>query len=87
MATGSSFWAVSNAALVFVYAFSVVLTCAFDGYLLCLVSAIQLLPFRHVPLLTCFFLWDKIMATLVVVGQAHLVPLALHGLAGVYLKR
>ena len=27
------------------------------------------------------------LATLVVVGQAHLVPLALHGLAGVYLKQ
>ena len=31
--------------------------------------------------------WDKMLATLVSVGQALLVPVALHGLAGVYLKR
>ena len=55
VAAGSSFWAVSNAALVFVYVFSVVLMCAFEGYLLFLVSAIQLLQFLHVPLLTCHF--------------------------------
>ena len=45
MASGSSFWAVSNAEPVFVYVFSVVSICAFEGYLLCLVSVIQLLPF------------------------------------------
>ena len=45
VAAGSSFWAVSNAELVFVYVFSVVLICSFKGYLLCLVSVIQLLPF------------------------------------------
>ena len=53
VAAGSSFWAVSNAVLVFVYVFSVVLICSLEGYLLCLVSVIQLLPFLHVPLLTC----------------------------------
>ena len=52
VAAGSSFWAVSNAELVFVYVFSVVLICFLEGYLLCLVSVIQLLPFWHVPLLT-----------------------------------
>ena len=35
----------------------------------------------------CRNLWDQMLATLVVVGQALLVLLALHGLAGVYLKR
>ena len=55
MATGSSFWAVSNAALVFVYIFSVVFTCAFEGYPFCLISVIQLLPPLRVPLLSCHF--------------------------------
>ena len=45
VAAGASFWAVSNAALVFVHVFSVVLICAFECYLLCLVSVIQLLQF------------------------------------------
>ena len=53
VAAGSSFWAVSNAVLVFVYVFSVVFICFLEGYLLCLVSVIQLLPFWHVSLLTC----------------------------------
>ena len=70
----------------FLNIFSVVLTCFFEGHLLCLVSAIILLPFLHVRLLTCPFM-AEMLATLVVVGQALLVPLALHGLAGVYLKR
>ena len=40
----------------------------------------QIVAFWHVPLLTCHFV-GKMLATLVVVGQALLVPLALHGLA------
>ena len=55
VATGSSFWAESKALPVFVYVFSVVLICPFEGHLLCLASAIQLLLFLHVPLLTCHF--------------------------------
>ena len=135
VAAGSSFWAVSNAVLVFVYVFSVVLICSLEGYLMCLVSVIQLLPFWHVPLLTCHLvglnagyhggggtsapcstgiawagrgiskavawhaprvlpLWwcpngvpGLMLATMVKVGYALRVPLALHGLALLYLKR
>ena len=53
VATGLSFWAVRNAAQVFVHVFSVVFTGSFEGHLLYMVSAIQLLPFFHVPLLSC----------------------------------
>ena len=46
-----------------------------------------LLPFNccHFDMCLCRILW--MLANLVVVGQALLVLLALHGLAGVYLKR
>ena len=70
----------------FVYVFSVVFTCCFEGYLLYFVSAIIELQFLHVPLLCCPFV-GEMLATLVAVGQALLVPVALHGLAEVYLKR
>ena len=136
VAAGSSFWAVSNAVLVFVYVFSVVLICSLEGYPMCLVSVIQLLPFWHVPLLTCHLVglnagypggggtsapcstgiawagrgiskavaWHAprvlplwwcpngvpgllMLATMVKVGYALRVPLTLHGLALLYLKR
>ena len=70
----------------FLNIFSVVLTCFFEGHLLCLVSAIILLQFLHVLLLTSPFM-GEMLGILVVVGQALLVPLALHGLARVHLKR
>ena len=54
VAAGPSFWTVSDAAPVFVCVFSVVLICSSEGHLLYLVSAIQLLPFSHVPFLLPF---------------------------------